>query len=319
MRSLCLLSVHILTLRDCCSAAHLQMIGSVQVVLRIRALDRAKVASSISSAMPHGASAKVSDIPAACGALPPSLPRHPRVPAFMLRARTLTAAYRKPMLNTASEGERHLCHPKRAARSPPQVHITGPSGAARAEDALAAARVAEKKSYADAALKAVKVSAPCGREGTWHAGPHVHLMRAQRAGQHGEIDDGHSGRAALPPLTASVSLRTCYMSPPSHLFCLLMPLTLSGVWLQMGTDEAKANPAIKAATKVNASAMAATETNQVLARSPADAEAKIVCPVGSKALKEALQEAVEATEAAPQDKRKLESTSPKRVDIKVLR
>ena len=36
-------------------------------------------------------------------------------------------------------------------------------------------------------------------------------------------------------------------------------------------------------------------------------------------LKEALQEAVEATEAAPQDKRKLESTSPKRVDIKVLR
>ena len=87
----------------------------------------------------------------------------------------------------------------------------------------------------------------------------------------------------------------------------------------MGTDEAKVNPAIKAATKVNASAMAATETNQVLARSPADAEAKIVCPVGSKALKEALQEAVEATEVAPQDKRKLESTSPKRVDIKVLR
>jgi len=164
MRSLCLLSVHILTLRDCCSAAHLQMIGSVQVVLRIRALDRAKVASSISSAMPHGASAKVSDIPAACGALPPSLPRHPRVPAFMLRARTLTAAYRKPMLNTASEGEHHLCHPKRAARSPPQVHITGPSGAARAEDALSAARVAEKNSYADAALKAVKVSGAAWRD-----------------------------------------------------------------------------------------------------------------------------------------------------------
>ena len=114
-----------------------------------------------------------------------------------------------------------------------------------------------------------------------------------------------------------------YMSPPlplpPHLFCLLMSLALSGLWLQMGTDEAKANPAIKAATKVNASAMAATETNQVRARSPADAEAKIACPVGSKALKEALQEAVEATEAAPQDKRKLESTSPKRADIKVLR
>ena len=109
------------------------------------------------------------------------------------------------------------------------------------------------------------------------------------------------------------------MSPPPHLFCLLMSLALSGVWLQMGTDEAKANPAIKAATKVNASAMAATETNQVPARSPADAEAKIASPMGSKALKEALQEAVEATEAAPQDKRKLESTSPKRVDIKVLR
>lgn len=172
MRSLCLLSVHILTLRDCCSAAHLQMIGSVQVVLRIRALDRAKVASSISSAMPHGASAKVSDIPAACGALPPSLPRHPRVPAFMLRARTLTAAYRKPMLNTASEGEHHLCHPKRAARSPPQVHITGPSGAARAEDALAAARVAEKKSYADAALKAVKVSGAAWRDRRRALWPH---------------------------------------------------------------------------------------------------------------------------------------------------
>ena len=91
-------------------------------------------------------------------------------------------------------------------------------------------------------------------------------------------------------------------------------------FLPMVTGEAKANPAImKAVTNVNAGAMAATETNQVLARSPADAEAKIVCPVGSKALKEALQEAVEATEAAPQDKRKLESTSPKRVDIKVLR
>ena len=228
MRSLCLLSVHILTLRDCCSAAHLQMIGSVQVVLRIRALGRAQVASSISIAMPHGASAKVSDIPAACGALPPSLPRHPRVPAFMLRARTLTAAYRKPMLNTASEGEHHLCHPKRAARSPPQVHITGPSGAARAEDALAAARVAEKNSYADAALKAVKVSAPCGREGTWHSGPH--LMRAQRAGQHGEIDDGHSGRAALPPLTASP-----YMlhvpSPPS-----LLSADVSGSVWRLATD-----------------------------------------------------------------------------------
>ena len=90
-------------------------------------------------------------------------------------------------------------------------------------------------------------------------------------------------------------------------------------FLPMVTGEAKANPAImKAVTNVNAGAMAATETNQVLARSPADALA-IACPVGSKALKEALQEAVEATEAAPQDKRKLESTSPKRVDIKVLR
>ena len=129
-------------------------------------------------------------------------------------------AYRslpQAMLNTASEGEHHLCHPKRAARSPPQVHITGPSGAARAEDALAAARVAEKNSYADAALKAVKVSAPCGREGTWHSGPHVHLMRAQRAGQHGEIDDGHSGRAALPPLTASL-----YML---HVTCPLPPIS----------------------------------------------------------------------------------------------
>ena len=217
MRSLCLLSVlsptRILTLRDCCSAAHLQMTGSVQIVLRIRALGRAQVAASISIAMPHGASAKVSDIPARAGA-PPSIASAAPAPSFMPRACTLTAAYRKPMLNTASKGEHHLCHPKRAARSPPQVHITGPSGAARAEDALAAARVAEKKSYADAALKAVKVSAPCGREGTWHVGPHVHLMRAQRAGQHGEIDDGHSGRTALPPLTASVSLRTCYMSPP---------------------------------------------------------------------------------------------------------
>ena len=126
----------------------------------------------------------------------PSIASAAPAPSFMPRARTLTAAYRKPMLNTASEGEHHLCHPKRAACSPPQVHITGPSGAARAEDALAAARVAEKNSYADAALKAVKVSAPCGREGTWHSGPHVHLMRAQRAGQHGEIDD--PGTLAAP-------------------------------------------------------------------------------------------------------------------------
>ena len=93
-----------------------------------------------------------------------------------------------------------------------------------------------------------------------------------------------------------------------------MSLTLSsGLWLQMGTDEAKGNPATKAedmaVTNINDGAMVASEANQVLARSPADEEAKIACPVSSKALQEALQEAQRAVEAVAATEKRLRRTS----------
>ena len=99
------------------------------------------------------------------------------------------------------------------------------------------------------------------------------------------------------------------MSPPPTQDCVPIAQTVGGDRQAQGGAAGYTKAEDMAVTNINDGAMVASEANQVLARSPADEEAKIACPVSSKALQEALQEAQRAVEAVAATEKRLRRTS----------